>query len=62
MKKSHFIVDVTSLGNRSIVGNFSPCSSGFVVEEEAYNFSFSLDLANFQNREIVRVVLDGSWE
>jgi len=52
----NFQVNLHSYNNHDAVGDFNPCSFGFVVEEEAYNFS-SLDLANFQN-STVPVVLD----
>uniref|UniRef100_A0A2N9HSL5 Protein kinase domain-containing protein n=1 Tax=Fagus sylvatica TaxID=28930 RepID=A0A2N9HSL5_FAGSY len=52
-----FYVNVTSFNAHWDVLDFNPCGFGFVVEEEAYNFS-SLDFENFQNRETVPVVLD----
>ncbi|KAG6675848.1 hypothetical protein I3842_15G125300, partial [Carya illinoinensis] len=45
---NHFAAVLTSvLRNYSTVFNFNPCGFGFVVEEEAYNFS-SLDLQKLQ--------------
>ncbi|KAM3682995.1 hypothetical protein ACJW31_12G113000 [Castanea mollissima] len=51
-----FIVVLESLDSHSKVLEFNPCDIGFVVEENAYNFS-SLDLTNFKN-DTVPVVLD----
>ncbi|KAF3965363.1 hypothetical protein CMV_010444 [Castanea mollissima] len=51
-----FIVVFLSFDNHSKVLEFNPCDIGFVVEENAYNFS-SLDLTNFKN-DTVPVVLD----
>jgi hypothetical protein len=48
---------VRSFDNYSAVFGFNPCGFGFVVEEEAYNFS-PLDLTNLQGRVQVPVVLD----
>ncbi|KAL5576200.1 hypothetical protein UlMin_017899 [Ulmus minor] len=52
-----FVLSVISLNNHTGVLSFNPCGYGFVVEDEAYNFS-SVDIENFQNRETVPVVLD----
>ena len=51
------LVMVSSIGNYSAVGKFSPCGFSFMVEEKAFNFS-TLDLINLQGRETVPVVLD----
>jgi hypothetical protein len=48
---------VRSFNNHSAVVGFNPCGFGFVVEEEAYNFS-PLDLKSLEDRETVPVVLD----
>ncbi|KAL5540649.1 hypothetical protein UlMin_042841 [Ulmus minor] len=53
----YFKLNVESLYNHTEVFSFNPCSYGFVVEKQAYNFS-SVDIENFQNREAVPVVLD----
>jgi hypothetical protein len=54
---TRFSVTVSSYKNHSAVHSFNPCGFGFVVEEEAYNFS-SLDLHNLQDREYVPLVID----
>ncbi|KAG7944768.1 hypothetical protein I3843_15G120100 [Carya illinoinensis] len=54
---NHFAAALTSLYNYSKVFNFNPCGFGFVVEEEAYNFS-SLDLRKLQGQDVVPLVLD----
>ncbi|GFZ09864.1 hypothetical protein Acr_21g0004630 [Actinidia rufa] len=54
-----FNISVNSYENHTNVWDFNPCSYGFVVEDNTYNFS-SLDLQNFQNRTSVPVVLDWS--
>ncbi|GFS34967.1 wall associated kinase 5 [Actinidia rufa] len=53
-----FNITIQSYDNHRSVP-FNPCSYAFVAEEAAYNFS-SLDLANFQNREKLPVILDWS--
>ncbi|XP_057489937.1 wall-associated receptor kinase 2-like [Actinidia eriantha] len=54
-----FNITIQSYDNHRYVQDFNPCSYAFVAEEAAYNFS-SLDLANFQNREKLPVMLDWS--
>ncbi|XP_057468843.1 putative wall-associated receptor kinase-like 16 [Actinidia eriantha] len=54
-----FSISVNSYENHTNVWDFNPCSYGFVVEDNTYNFS-SLDLQTFQNRTSVPVVLDWS--
>jgi hypothetical protein len=53
----NFTTRVRSFDNHTAVFGFNPCSFGFVVEEEAYNFSPS-DFTNLQDRVKVPVVLD----
>ncbi|XP_059455151.1 putative wall-associated receptor kinase-like 16 [Corylus avellana] len=53
----NFRVVLRSFNHHSKVGDFNPCSFGFIAEEKAYNFS-SLDLINFQNRKTLPLVLD----
>jgi hypothetical protein len=50
-------VKVRSFDNYSAVVGFNPCGFGFVVEEDAYNFS-PLDLKNLRDIVTVPVVLD----
>jgi hypothetical protein len=47
-----FNLTVKSFKNHSAVRSFNPCGFGFLVEEEAFNFS-TLDLHNLQDRKHV---------
>ncbi|GFS34972.1 hypothetical protein Acr_00g0037060 [Actinidia rufa] len=52
-----FSISANSYNNHRSVLDFNPCRYAFVAEDNTCNFS-SLDLANFQKRETVPVVLD----
>ncbi|XP_038698453.1 putative wall-associated receptor kinase-like 16 [Tripterygium wilfordii] len=54
---SNFNVTASSFNNHRGVWNFSPCSYGFVVEEDQFNFTSNL-LQDLQNGQKLPMVLD----